>query len=235
MIALEEHFKDYPCWADCIPKHIMAIRQYLGEAVDLAPEQHREFWIKLKEEFDEWSSGLKQGNEVQYTQEIRQMRKRVMHELDWDSLEAPGIRDWINKIRKAVGRVKAIPELMRICDEIEPVCKKCSALQQCPVCSGLLPLGLLALTNNACPTNMEKTDHFCVEIVKPLEHFDERSIRSVKRDGHMVKVGCPKGEWDAKTKRCKVGTEAHSIWHPVEEVKKEWEKHVEKGKHEVVV
>jgi hypothetical protein len=192
MIALEEHFKDYPCWADCIPKHIMAIRQYLGEAVDLAPPQHREFWIKLKDEFDEWSSNLRQGNEAQYTQEIRQMRKRVMHELDFD-------------------------------------------LQQCPVCSGILPLGLLALTNNACPANMEKTDNFCVEIVKPLEHFDERSIRTVKRDGHVIKIGCPKGEWDAETKRCKVGTEAHSIWHPIEEVKKEWEKHVEKGKHEVVV
>jgi hypothetical protein len=78
-IALEDHFKDYPCWADCIPKHIEALKLYLGEAIDLAPESHKKFWIKLKEEFHDWLEKLDEnGDNVKYSQEVRQFRKKVM-------------------------------------------------------------------------------------------------------------------------------------------------------------
>jgi hypothetical protein len=38
------------------------------------------------------------------------------------------------------------------------------------------------------------------------EHFDPRSFRWVKSGRARVLIGCPKGEWNARSKSCKVGT-----------------------------
>jgi len=58
--------------------------------------------------------------------------------------------------------------------------------------------------------------NYVVEVLKPLEAFDPRSIRSLKKGDHIVKIGCPKGKFAGG--RCQVGTESHSVWHPIEEL-----------------
>lgn len=55
---------------------------------------------------------------------------------------------------------------------------------------------------------------FCPEQVAPKSRFDPRSFRTVVSDGHRVTVGCPKGKWDPRRKRCQVGTRAQRILHP---------------------
>ena len=82
LVGLEEHFKDYPCWNDCIPKHIQAIKLYFNEAIDLAPQQnHKKFWIELKEEFLDFVENLKENANQEelnsYAQKVRQIRKKI--------------------------------------------------------------------------------------------------------------------------------------------------------------
>ena len=52
----------------------------------------------------------------------------------------------------------------------------------------------------------------------PLEaskDFDKRSFRTITQpDGTEVTIGCPKGKFDAKRKRCKVGTRAQRVLKP---------------------
>lgn len=55
---------------------------------------------------------------------------------------------------------------------------------------------------------------YCPEQVAPKGRFDRRSFRTVVSDGHRVTVGCPKGKWDPRRQRCKVGTQAQRILHP---------------------
>ncbi len=55
---------------------------------------------------------------------------------------------------------------------------------------------------------------YCPERVAAKGRFDPRSFRTVRTDGHLVTVGCPKGQYDARRKRCKVGTRAQRILHP---------------------
>jgi len=38
--------------------------------------------------------------------------------------------------------------------------------------------------------------------------FDENSLFSKKSGNATITIGCPKNQWDPKTKRCKVGTRA---------------------------
>jgi len=45
--------------------------------------------------------------------------------------------------------------------------------------------------------------------------FDPRSLRTVVRRGHRVVVGCPRGQWSARRRRCKVGTRAQAVLHPM--------------------
>ncbi len=50
--------------------------------------------------------------------------------------------------------------------------------------------------------------------VKSPKKFDKRSIRTkdVGRKGHTkIIVGCPKGHYNAKAKKCKVGTQVQAI------------------------
>lgn len=43
------------------------------------------------------------------------------------------------------------------------------------------------------------------------EEFDRRSFRYKRVGNKLVLVGCPKGKWDEKRKKCKVGTKAQKI------------------------
>jgi hypothetical protein len=66
------------------------------------------------------------------------------------------------------------------------------------------------------------------EIVRPKEEFDSRSFRVICPEcpnqrcsqcppelkcATRIIIGCPKGEWDEKTKTCRVSTQVHSIDH----------------------
>jgi len=60
------------------------------------------------------------------------------------------------------------------------------------------------------------------ERVEDPDQFDRRSFRTIKRGkrGHAVVIGCPTGQWDPKTKRCRVGTRAQSVLHPLSEMER---------------
>lgn len=57
---------------------------------------------------------------------------------------------------------------------------------------------------------------FLRERVTAPGKFDPRSLRTVTRKSYRVVVGCPKGKYDARRKRCRVGTRAQSILRPME-------------------
>lgn len=50
---------------------------------------------------------------------------------------------------------------------------------------------------------------------KPVKFFDKRSFRTITRGKNKIVIGCPKGKWSPKKKRCKVGTVAQTILRPV--------------------
>jgi len=55
----------------------------------------------------------------------------------------------------------------------------------------------------------------CKIVKKPSKDFDKRSFRTIKKDkGVRIIIGCPKGKWDDKKKRCKVGTRVQKILYP---------------------
>lgn len=54
----------------------------------------------------------------------------------------------------------------------------------------------------------------CVQVKNPLSSFDRRSIRTVARGSTRILIGCPKGAWQARKQRCKVGTRAYEVITP---------------------
>lgn len=52
------------------------------------------------------------------------------------------------------------------------------------------------------------------ERLEPKGRFDPRSFRTVRSGKALVTVGCPKGEYDPRRRRCKVGTRAQRIMRP---------------------
>lgn len=55
---------------------------------------------------------------------------------------------------------------------------------------------------------------YCPERLESPGRFDPRSFRTVQTDGHLVTIGCPRGQYDARAGRCRVGTRAQRILHP---------------------
>lgn len=55
---------------------------------------------------------------------------------------------------------------------------------------------------------------FCERKAAPRSAFDPRSFRWVKRGKAKILVGCPRGKWDPKAERCKVGTRAYAVLSP---------------------
>lgn len=45
--------------------------------------------------------------------------------------------------------------------------------------------------------------------------FAKRSLRTTKRGKVRIVIGCPKGKWDKRKKRCKVGTRVQTILYPL--------------------
>jgi hypothetical protein len=52
---------------------------------------------------------------------------------------------------------------------------------------------------------------FCEKPMTSKRAFDRRSFRYKKSGRSWILVGCPKGKWNMKTQRCRVGTKAHKI------------------------
>jgi hypothetical protein len=52
---------------------------------------------------------------------------------------------------------------------------------------------------------------FCERTLAPKGSFDPRSFRWKKSGTSWLLIGCPKGQWSARKKTCKVGTKAHKI------------------------
>ncbi len=63
-----------------------------------------------------------------------------------------------------------------------------------------------------CPKGKGK---FCRVRKAPPKRFAKGSMRTVKQGKIRVVIGCPKGMWDTKAKRCKVGTRAATILYPI--------------------
>lgn len=56
----------------------------------------------------------------------------------------------------------------------------------------------------------------CRERQAPPGKFDRRSFRMKRlRGGVLLVIGCPKGKWNKKTRRCRVGTRVQSIVRPM--------------------
>lgn len=55
---------------------------------------------------------------------------------------------------------------------------------------------------------------FCEEKISVKSKFDKRSFRYKKSGKAWLIIGCPRGKWNTKTKRCKVGTRAHKLLAP---------------------
>ena len=68
------------------------------------------------------------------------------------------------------------------------------------------------------PKGCEKVGkHYRCRIQSPKQ-FDKRSFRTIStgdKKGTKLIIGCPKGKYDAKKKRCKVGTRAQSKLIPI--------------------
>ena len=55
----------------------------------------------------------------------------------------------------------------------------------------------------------ESTNHYVAQRIQDPRKFDPRSFRTVKRDGTLIIVACPAGEY--KKGRCQVGMQTQSI------------------------
>lgn len=51
--------------------------------------------------------------------------------------------------------------------------------------------------------------------IKPPGNFDKRSFRTVSKDGAKLVIACPKGKYNASTKRCTVSTQVQKKMIPV--------------------
>jgi hypothetical protein len=60
------------------------------------------------------------------------------------------------------------------------------------------------------------------ERVEDESRFDRRSFKTIRRGqrGHSIVIGCPVGQWDPENRRCRVGTRAQSILHPLTEAER---------------
>ena len=68
------------------------------------------------------------------------------------------------------------------------------------------------------------------ERICPKEAFDPKSFRRVRSNSHIVTVGCPKGQYQVKMKRCKIGLRAQNLLHPVKHFQEKFPSKYEKVK-----
>ena len=57
-----------------------------------------------------------------------------------------------------------------------------------------------------------KSGKFCVKRIENPKKFAKDSFRTIKVSKNVrVTIGCPKGKWNKRSKRCKVGTRAQRV------------------------
>jgi hypothetical protein len=78
LIALEEHFRDFACWEDCLPKHLLALQMYLEEMTTFCFPNDRHYWLALKTRSAVWANEMTKGNELIYADQLRTLRKEIM-------------------------------------------------------------------------------------------------------------------------------------------------------------
>ena len=58
----------------------------------------------------------------------------------------------------------------------------------------------------------KKVKNFCHCRILAPSKFDPKSFRTVRpKKGVLITVGCPKGKFNRRTKKCRVGTKAQRI------------------------
>ena len=55
---------------------------------------------------------------------------------------------------------------------------------------------------------------FCERQIHPKKHFDKRSFRWKTSGKAKILIACPRGSWNARTARCRRGTQAYKILTP---------------------
>lgn len=66
--------------------------------------------------------------------------------------------------------------------------------------------------------HLGKRGKYCRERLEEPEMFHKKSLRTIRSGKHKVIIGCPKGR-DFVGGRCKGGTRAQAILHPLSEGK----------------
>lgn len=64
------------------------------------------------------------------------------------------------------------------------------------------------------PSKKKSRSKFKHKHIASPSKFAKGSIRTIKRGKKEIRIGCPKGKYSQKTRRCKVGTRAVSILSP---------------------
>jgi hypothetical protein len=54
----------------------------------------------------------------------------------------------------------------------------------------------------------------CERALSPKASFDRRSFRYKRSGRAWVLIGCPRGQWNARAERCRVGTRAYKLLTP---------------------
>lgn len=55
---------------------------------------------------------------------------------------------------------------------------------------------------------------YCKKKLAKKSSFDARSFRWIKRGRTKILIGCPRGKWNVKSERCRVGTRAYETLTP---------------------
>ena len=76
--ALEEHFLSYPCWNDCIPKHIFVLKIYLDEAEQFGINYN--LMEEIKDYLNYILYGSDTASDADLAHELRHYRKLVWEE-----------------------------------------------------------------------------------------------------------------------------------------------------------
>lgn len=64
------------------------------------------------------------------------------------------------------------------------------------------------------PKKIHLTKNYKRKRVKSPSYFDKRSFRTKdvgRPEHHKIIIGCKKGKYDSKKKRCRIGTEVQAI------------------------
>lgn len=133
--------------------------------------------------------------------------------------------DTVREIRKAI---------------LEKMKTSTQSAESCPTCSSSMVVSSNPVGKESKIVEIEGEKYRqVIEHEKPKEEFAPESFRTIcpkcppfgyagrceqcppeiAHTTTRIIIGCPAGEWDAETGRCKVSTETHTIYHELEPVR----------------